>query len=44
MHRLRQKLTPWWAAMAFEIAFLATWALFLLEDWLDEKGGGSDPK
>lgn len=30
--------------MGFEIAVLVTWTLFILDDWLDGKGGGSNSK
>ena len=36
---LDPKLTPWWAAMGFEIAVLVTSLLFVLEEWLDERSG-----
>lgn len=30
--------------MAFELAFLATWLLFMLEAWLDERSDRDKPK
>lgn len=40
---LGPKLTLWWDAVGFEVAFLATFWLFMLEAWLDERSDQDKP-